>query len=256
MDTREALRARGEALRAALFGAGEAALANPAAGFDPLMSELVYGGIWSRPGLSRADRMACTLAVLCAMQNQRQLGRHVAAALGLGLAPQGIVEIVLQVGIYRGFAAAETALETVLEVFAAHGVAPDALEGRADSLEMLAARGRDIQATLHAERKDGGHADPGNPVTSGIYPLVVQYCYGEMWDRPGLDLRLRALCAVAAFAALDHEILLRKFALSALNVGASRAEVVEAIVQSGPYGGFAFMLKGLGAVSESFAQAG
>ena len=51
MTTRAELRRRGDDLRSDLFGAqdGDTALANPAAGFGELMSELVYGSIWSRP---------------------------------------------------------------------------------------------------------------------------------------------------------------------------------------------------------------
>lgn len=199
--------------------------------------------------------MACTLAVLCALQNLGQLRRHIGAALDMGHGPRTIVEILLQVGIYRGFAASETALEAALEVFAARGVEIPPIRDRDDPLEDLAARGRELQAALHDARKDAAHASPDNPITSSVYPLVVQYCYGEIWDRPGLDRRVRALCAVAAFTALDHEVLLRKFALSALNVGATRTEVVEAVAQTGPYGGFAFMLKGLSAVSEAFSDA-
>ena len=252
MTTRDGLRQAGDTLRAELFGDGEAALANPVAGFRELMSELVYGSLWTRPGLGLPDRMACTLSALLAVQNWQQLRRHVAAALNIGMAPLAIVEILLQDGIYRGFAASETALEMAQQVFAERGIVMPAVE-RLDPLEVLAAQGRAVQAALHAERKDGGHASPANPITSSIYPLIVQYCYGEIWERPGLERRVRALCAVAAFAALDHEPLLRKFALSALNVGASKTEVVEAVVQIGPYSGFAFTLKGLSAVSEVFA---
>ncbi|WP_189989213.1 carboxymuconolactone decarboxylase family protein [Thalassobaculum fulvum] len=254
MTTREEVRRAGEAIREELFGAaGPAALANGVLGFGDLMAELVYAKVWDRPGLSRADRMAVTLGVLCAMQNGTQLRRHVGPALDLGLAPRAIVEILLQTGIYRGFAASETALEVALEVFAERGLRLDDLP-REDPLQALAERGRELQAALHGERRHDGHAAPDNPVTGPIYPLVVQYAYGEIWDRPGLDRRVRALCAVACFAALNHDTLLRKFALSALNVGATREEVIEAIVQSGPYGGFAFMLKGLGIVGEAFAD--
>lgn len=254
--TREALRREGEALRERLFGVPEAAaLGLPAAGFGDLMAELAYGGIWARPGLSVEDRMACTLGVLTVVPNPAQLRRHVAAALRIGLAPRAVVEVLLQVGIYRGFAASETALEVALGVFAERGI-PAAEYGpgeRADPLEALMARGRALQAALHGARKDEAHAAPDNPVTGSIYPLVVQHCYGEIWNRPGLPERLRALVAVSAFAALDHDPLLRKFALSALNMGAARAEVIEAVVQIGPCAGFAFMLKGLSAVGEAFA---
>ncbi|MEY4845504.1 MAG: hypothetical protein RL312_1785 [Pseudomonadota bacterium] len=254
MTQRNDLNRLGKAERAAIFGAGEAALANGAFGFDDLMAELVYGQIWNRPGLSRQDRMAVTLAVLCSVQNQAQLRRHIAAALKLGLMPRAIAEIFIQIGIYRGFAASETALETARAVFAEQGITLEADAPRADSLEALMGRGRDLQGALHAERRNEGHASPDNPVTGSIYPLVVQYCYGEIWDRPGLDRRVRAICAVASFAALDHDILLRKFILSALNIGASRSDITEALIQGGPYNGFAFMLKALNIASEAFAS--
>jgi len=255
VTSRAETRRAGETLRDAIFQDTEAALANRAGGFDELMAELVYANVWARPGLSRPDRMACTVAVLCAMQNPTQLRRHVAAALDLGLTPRAIVEILIQTGIYRGFAASESALEAALEVFAQRGVVLDGEPARNDGLAALAERGAALQAALHGARRNDGHAAPDNPVTGTVYPLVVQYAYGEIWDRPGLDRRLRALCAVACFAALNHDILLRKFAVSALNVGASKAEVIEAVIQSGPYGGFAFMLKGLSIVGEAFADA-
>lgn len=253
MTERQDLNRSGTALRAEMFGAGEAALANGALGFGDLMAELVYGNIWNRPGLSRQDRMAVTLTVLCSVQNQAQLRRHITAALKLGLTPRAIVEILIQIGIYRGFAASESALETALAVFAEEGITLEADPPRADPLDALMARGRELQGALHAERRHEGHASPDNPVTGSIYPLVVQYCYGEIWDRPGLDRRIRALCAVASFAALDHDILLRKFILSALNIGASQGDIIEALIQGGPYNGFAFMLKALNIAQEAFA---
>jgi len=253
MTERQDLNRSGTALRAEMFGAGEAALANGALGFGDLMAELVYGNIWNRPGLSRQDRMAVTLAVLCSVQNQAQLRRHITAALKLGLTPRAIVEILIQIGIYRGFAASESALETALAVFAEEGITLEADPPRADPLDALMARGRELQGALHAERRHEGHASPDNPVTGSIYPLVVQYCYGEIWDRPGLDRRIRALCAVASFAALDHDILLRKFILAALNIGASQGDIIEALIQGGPYNGFAFMLKALNIAQEAFA---
>src|SRR3546814_18750593 len=91
MTEREDARRAGEALRDELFGRAEAAaLGNPALGFDALMAELVYANVWDRPGLARADRMAVTIGVLCAMQNQVQLRRPVGAALDLGLAPRAV----------------------------------------------------------------------------------------------------------------------------------------------------------------------
>jgi len=258
MSNRVELRERGERVRRELFGseARHSALAAPVAGFPELMAELVYGSIWTRQGLPRRERMVCTLAALCALQNLGALEKHCRAALEIGLEPGAIVEIIVQDGIYRGFAVSETALEVAARVFRERGTQLDAAASASASLEELAALGREVQTALHRERSDEGHADPANPVTGSIYPLIVQFCYGAIWNRPGLDRRTRALAAVAAFTVLGRDLLLRKFALSALNVGATRTEVIEAVVQTGPYGGFAFMLSGLAAVGEAFASSG
>ena len=42
---------------------------------------------------------------------------------------------------------------------------------------------------LHGERATQGYAAPGNKVTGALYPLAIQYGYGEIWFRSGLDLR-------------------------------------------------------------------
>src|SRR3546814_4194178 len=111
----------GEALRVELCGrAGAAAFGNPALGFDALMAELVYANVWDRTGLARADRMAVTIGVLCAMQNQVQLRRHVGAALDPGLSPRAVVEILVQTGSDCGLAASESATEKELEIGREH----------------------------------------------------------------------------------------------------------------------------------------
>lgn len=69
-------------------------------------------------------------------------------------------------------------------------------------------------------------------MTGALYPMAVQYGYGEIWFRPALDRRQRALCAVAAFTALRVEGQVKEFGRSALNVSLTPAEVIEAIVHS------------------------
>ncbi len=253
MTTREALRQRGEAMRARLFGqdAGAAERGDSAPGFRQLMSEAVYGGIWSRPGLALADRMICTLAALGAVQRLPQLRQYVAAALNIGLEPRTIQEILIQVGIYAGFSASEEALEVARAVFAERGVSIPAKAARDDSLDTLSARGRDLLQELHGERGAQGYASPDNPVTGALYPVAIQYGYGEIWCRPGLDRRQRALCAVAGFTALRLESQVKKFGQSALNVGLTRTEVIEAVIQTAPMSGFAPALNALAALSDA-----
>ena len=70
------------------------------------------------------------------------------------------------------------------------------------SLEELTRRGTDLMHTLHGDRARLGYAAPDNPVTGALYPTAIQYGYGEIWFRPGLERRQRALVAVAGFTAL------------------------------------------------------
>jgi 4-carboxymuconolactone decarboxylase len=252
MTTREELRQQGEAMRARLFGhdADAPEPGDSAPGFRRLMSEVVYGGVWTRPGLALPDRMICTLAALGAVQRLPQLQRYVVAALRIGLEPRSIQEILIQVGIYAGFSASEEALEVARAVFAERGISLPSEAARDDSLDMLSARGRGLLEELHGTRGAQGYASPDNPVTGALYPVAVQYGYGEIWFRPGLDRRQRVLCAVAGFTALRLESQVKKFGQSALNVGLAPAEVIEAVIQTAPFSGFAPALNALAALGD------
>ena len=245
--SRETQRKRGQDVRAE-FGLGGAREAVP--GLDDFMAEVVYAGIWDRPGLAKPDRAICTLAALSVLQRLGPLGPMTATALGLGLSPRNILEVFVQVGLYAGFVTTETSAAVAREVFAARGLSVPPEPPRMDSLEALDAMGREVMAKLHGERANQGYAAPGNAITGELYPSAIRYGYGELWSRPGLDHRQRMLCAVAAFTAMGLESQLRKFGKSALNVGLSRQEIVEAVIQTGPYGGFPRALNGLAILSE------
>jgi 4-carboxymuconolactone decarboxylase len=249
VTTRESLRQQGDALRQRLFGDDDGA---PAA-LRTINTEASYGAIWSRPGLALEDRMLCALAALAAVQRLPKLRRHAGAALELGLTPRAIVEVLIQIGIYAGFAASEEAVDVIAAEFAARQIDMPEDPERTDSLEALSERGRKLMKQLHGDRATQGYAAPGNAVTGALYPLAIQYGYGEIWFRPGLDLRQRALVAVAAFTALKLDQV-KKFGESALNMGLSRTEVIEAVIQTAPYSGFAPALNALGALSGALGE--
>jgi 4-carboxymuconolactone decarboxylase len=86
--------------------------------FQDLITRYAWGDIWSRPGLTRAERSLVTLAVLAALQHEGELAMHVKAALRNGLTPEQIQEVLLQVAVYAGvptgnraFAVAQRALD-------------------------------------------------------------------------------------------------------------------------------------------------
>jgi 4-carboxymuconolactone decarboxylase len=89
--------------------------------FQDLITRYAWGDIWSRPGLSRAERSIVTLTVLAALQHEGELAMHVKAALRNGLTPEQIQEVLLQVAIYAGVPAANRAFAVAQRVLDEQG---------------------------------------------------------------------------------------------------------------------------------------
>ena len=246
--TRIDLRRQGEAMLRTLFGS----TAQPA-GLANLLAEAAYGGIWSRPGLDLPDRLVCAIAALGAGPRLKALRRHIGAGLDHGLSAEAIREILVQAGLYSGFSAAEETLALAGELFSERGIQFPADPPEDVSLETLDERGAALMAALHGSRATQGYASPDNPVTGQLYPAAIRYGYGEIWSRPGLEHRQRALVAVAAFTALRLPEQVAKFGVSALNLGLTRIQVIEAIIQTAPLTGFPPALNALGAISAALA---
>jgi 3-oxoadipate enol-lactonase/4-carboxymuconolactone decarboxylase len=91
------------------------------ADFQDLITRYAWGEIWSRPGLDRRTRSAVTLMALTALGHHHELAMHVRAALGNGLTPDEIKEVLLQAAVYCGVPAANRAFAIAQEVLAAEG---------------------------------------------------------------------------------------------------------------------------------------
>ena len=249
MTTRQDLREQGIALRTQLFGSG--ALTHFVPNYADLRAELAFGAVWNRPGLALPERMIASLAALCSVQRLNHLRRHIVAALDEALAHRTIVEIFIQCGIYCGLPASEEAMAVAEAVYAERGITLPPEAPRDDGLDELERRGRGLLESFHGERAYAGYAAPDNKVTQALYPVAIQYGYGEIWDRPGLDRRQRALITVAAFTALKLDGQVQKFGRSALNAGLSKTEIIETVIQTGPYSGLAPALNALAGLSDA-----
>lgn len=83
---------------------------------------------------------------------------------------------------------------------------------------------------------------------------LIEFPFGDIYSRPGLDLRTREIAVVAALTALGNAApQLKVHVEGALNVGASREEIVEVMMQMAVYAGFPAALNGLFAAKEVFA---
>ncbi len=85
--------------------------------------------------------------------------------------------------------------------------------------------------------------------------FVTEFAYGDVYSRPGLDLKTRELATVAALTALGNcPLQLKSHINGALNAGWTRKEIVEAIIQMAVYAGFPAALNGLYAAKEVFQE--
>jgi 4-carboxymuconolactone decarboxylase len=87
----------------------ERSLQNHASEFSRPMQEMAtevgWGMIWARPGLSRPIRSMLCIAMLCALNRSPELAVHVRGAVNNGVTETEIRETIMQAAIYAGFPA-------------------------------------------------------------------------------------------------------------------------------------------------------
>jgi 4-carboxymuconolactone decarboxylase len=106
---------------------------------------------------------------------------------------------------------------------------------------------------------DGEAGEKVNESLKDICPDLGRYTieipFGDICSRPGLDLKSREIATVAALTALGYALpQLRVHIHGALNVGCTRAEITEVILQMAIYAGFPAALNGMFAAKEVFRE--
>jgi 4-carboxymuconolactone decarboxylase len=84
--------------------------------FQEFITDYAWGRIWARPGIDRRMRSCVTLTALVAGNHLTELELHLSAALRNGLSEDEIKEILLQVAVYCGVPAANSAFAVARRV--------------------------------------------------------------------------------------------------------------------------------------------
>jgi 4-carboxymuconolactone decarboxylase len=117
------------------------------------------------------------------------------------------------------------------------------------------ARGREVAAKLFSA---GAGAAPRFQYPAEIEAdwakFSVSTVLGDVWGRPGLDLKYRGVASIAALTALNRPEQLRAYIIAALNVGLTREEVCEVIYQMAVYAGFPAAIQGFSVAEGVFRQ--
>jgi 4-carboxymuconolactone decarboxylase len=191
------------------------------------------------------------------MGHEDQLYRHINSGLNIGITPEQIHEALIQVSCYGGVSAWEQAVGVADDVFVVRGVLPrgdgvtvdlkapmDHDDRKAAAERVMGALGAgrlgltDDAPTLASLRGSVGMGGlDSSPVGQELAWIGGHYGYGEVWGRPGLELRIRSFLTIAILQVMHENDQLHFHVNNALNLGISPEELQEALVQAGVYGG-------------------
>jgi len=125
--------------------------------------------------------------------------------------------------------------------------------------QMLEQEGRYDRGRRKLAEIDGAAGEAVVASLSDIAPdfarYLIEFPFGDIYARPGLDLRGREIATIAALTAMGNAAPQLKVHLRAgLNVGLKREEIVEIIMQMAVYAGFPAALNGMQAAKDVFAE--
>ena len=86
--------------------------------FQRFITETAWGSVWTRTELDRRTRHLITLALLAALGKEHELALHIRATQNTGVTQEELKEVFMQVAIYAGIPAANTAFSVAKRVYA------------------------------------------------------------------------------------------------------------------------------------------
>lgn len=86
--------------------------------------------------------------------------------------------------------------------------------------------------------------------------LVTEYCWNEIWNRPGLDRKARSMINLAMITALNRPHELKVHVRGAINNGLTKAEITEIFLQTAIYCGVPAALDSFRNAKEVFKELG
>lgn len=204
--------------------------------------DFVFGEVWDRPGLSRRDRIWATLTSLGAADAVQPMRTYLRAALASGIATrEELDEFVLHFAVYCGWPKAsclQSLLDETIEILNKEGLIdlpPRALQPFAPG------KPADLRVAGGQASFERIMAIPAPPRNSAYYHAgILNFVFGEMWDRPGLDQRARRIITVVAVAVSDAEIPILSHVYAAMKTGdLSFEELGELVLHFAVYSGWA-----------------
>jgi 4-carboxymuconolactone decarboxylase len=119
-----------------------------------------------------------------------------------------------------------------------------------DTYERGLAIRKEVLGAEHVERSLASADDFSRPYQEAI----TEYCWGAIWNRPGLDRRTRSLLNLAMLTALNREDEFRLHVRAAFRNGVTKDEICEVLLQAMIYCGVPAANSAFKQAREVFAQ--
>ena len=87
-----------------------------------------------------------------------------------------------------------------------------------------------------------------------LQELVTEYCWGWLWNRPGLPRKTRSLLNVAMLSVLNRHTELKSHVKGAIRNGCTREEISEVLLQVAVYGGIPAGVESFRLAREAFKE--
>jgi 4-carboxymuconolactone decarboxylase len=206
----------------------------------------LLGGLWKRPGLSPRDRGIITLAALIARNQTIELAYYLDLALGNGVKPSEISEIITHLAFYSGWANAMSAVAIAHDVFAERGIKADQL-APASPLPLPLDEAAEAQRAARVGQQFGA-------VAPGLVQYTTDVLFRDLWLRPDLAPRDRSLVTVSALIATGQVAQMPYHLNRAMDNGLTQAQAAEVITHLAFYTGWSNAFSALPVAKEVFEK--
>lgn len=225
---------RGQGEQARLTGA---AAPQPETLWEATWRDYIYAEVWTRPGLDPRSRFWISMAAAaCSPGPTEALDGYVRGALTTGeITLSELREGALHLAVYAGWSRGGTWDASITRVAKELGLPP---------AEFPPVRGEPWDPKVrHAEGQAGFKKvmvfGGPPPVTAYFEGGIINFVFGEMWSRPGLDQRARRWITLVGVSESSSDIPIKSHTWSAMASGdATQEEMLEFVLQYAIHGGW------------------
>ncbi len=203
-----------------------------------ILRKSIFGDVFHSGILDNKTREMITVTALATMQTLPQLKSHSRAALGNGVSPIELRELIYQLAPFIGFPRTLNAVATVNEVFKERGIELPLEKQGTTSDEDRHEKGFEIQNPIYGDEIKEKFKNLPAGFNEFVPDFLTDFAFGDFYTRNGLDIKTRELMVLVALTALGAENQIKAHVKGNLKIGNSKEVLVAAIVQTIPYIGF------------------